>query len=147
MYLSSRSRSQRRSATTTLSEVRRRFVPPLMRGVPTPGTRCMQISAGRQADQYPSLRSFLESANTAATDAIQGNVQAECTDPRRWLNPAGHDLLSELPGFETHNASMLWGTYRPGVYFGERNPPLRYRATGWFCLWPTLIPVDVRTFL
>lgn len=42
-----------------------------------------------------------------------------CADPKRWLSSAGHDLLSVLPGFQQHNASMLWGTYRPGVYFGK----------------------------
>lgn len=95
-------------------------MPPRSRGVQRLFSMC--VAAGRQANKYPFLRSFLESANTAATDAIRGDVQAACADPRRWLNPAGHDLLSELPGFGAHNASMLWGTYRPGVYFGERTP-------------------------
>ena len=47
------------------------------------------------------------------------DVESITADPRRWLNPAGHDLLSEVTGFERRNSSMLWGTYRPGVYFGE----------------------------
>eukprot|EP00752_Nemacystus_decipiens_P007415 g6630.t3 len=90
--------------------------------------------AGRQTNKYPSLRSFLESSNTAAKDAIRGDVQAACADPHRWLNPAGHDLLSELPGFGTHNASMLWGTYRPGVYFGFKTRTSPLAVTGGL-LW------------
>lgn len=33
------------------------------------------------------------------------------------LSPRG--LLAALP--EDHNRSLLWGTYRPGVYFGVRS--------------------------
>eukprot|EP00903_Cladosiphon_okamuranus_P008249 g7940.t1 len=86
--------------------------------------------AGRRAITYPFLRSFLESSNAAATDAIRGDVQAACADPHRWLNPAGHDLLSELPGFAAYNASMLWGTYRPGVYFGFKTRTSPLAVTG-----------------
>lgn len=71
-------------------------------------------------DTHPHLREFLASANKAASQVIRGDVEASCADPKRWLNSAGHDLLSDLPGFGDHNASMLWGTYRPGVYFGEK---------------------------
>ena len=80
-------------------------------------TCCMSV-AGHKAT-HPVLRSFLEISNSAAARAIGGDVQSSCADPKRWLNSAGHDLLSELPEFRQHNASMLWGTYRPGVYFGK----------------------------
>lgn len=72
-----------------------------------------------QEDKHPSLRSFLETSNAAALRALGNDVEASTTDPRRWLNPTGHNLLSEIPGFERQNSSMMWGTYRPGVYFGE----------------------------
>lgn len=78
------------------------------------------ITTGVQENKYPFLGSFLRTSNNAASGAIRGDVESACTDPKRWLNPAGHDLLFGLPGFDQHNASMLWGTYRPGVYFGER---------------------------
>lgn len=69
---------------------------------------------------YPSLRRFLQDANGAASQAIVGDVGSSCADPKSWLNSAGHgNLLSELPGIDHYNASMLWGTYRPGVYFGK----------------------------
>lgn len=70
-------------------------------------------------DSYPHLRKFLQESDMSASKAIQGDVSSTCTDPKRWLNPAGKDLLSTLPGFDRYNASMIWGTYRPGVYFGE----------------------------
>lgn len=75
--------------------------------------------AGKAVDKFTSLRKFLQDTDLSASDVIQGDVGSTCADPKRWLNPAGHDLLSTLPGFNQYNASMLWGSYRPGVYFGE----------------------------
>lgn len=85
---------------------------------PTPNRS--RIAPGVQHNEYPFLKSFLKISNRGAADVVRGDVQSTCADPKRWLNPAGHSLLSELPGFGQYNASMLWGTYRPGVYFGER---------------------------
>lgn len=100
---------------------------------------------GLQDNEYPFLKSFLETSNRGAVDVIRGEVQSTCADPKRWLNPAGHSLLSELPGFEQYNASMLWGTYRPGVYFGERTI---FFATGDFCsiVWIRKSSVALRSY-
>ncbi|CAM9340838.1 unnamed protein product, partial [Hapterophycus canaliculatus] len=87
-------------------------------------------SGGGQEKKYPFLRNFLRTSNSAAADAVRGDVHAACTDPKRWLNSAGHDLLSGLPGFDHHNASMLWGTYRPGVYFGFKTRTSPVSVTG-----------------
>ncbi|CAM9775634.1 unnamed protein product [Ectocarpus fasciculatus] len=86
--------------------------------------------AGQQGDRYPVLRSFLDSSNRAASDASRGEAQSTCADPERWLNPEGHDMLSDLPSFGQHNASMLWGTYRPGVYFGFKTRTSPVSVTG-----------------
>ncbi|CAM9649573.1 unnamed protein product [Ectocarpus sp. 13 AM-2016] len=86
--------------------------------------------AGQQGNRYPVLGSFLDSANRAASDASRGEAQSTCADPERWLNPGGHDMLSELPSFGQHNASMLWGTYRPGVYFGFKTRTSPVSVTG-----------------
>lgn len=80
---------------------------------------CILFAPGKALDSYPSLRKFLQDSDISASKAIQGDVSSTCADPKRWLNPAGQDLLSTLPGFDRYNASMIWGTYRPGVYFGE----------------------------
>lgn len=88
--------------------------------VRNPQLDCWLFSAGQEGNRYPVLGSFLDSWNRAASDASRGEAQSTCADPERWLNPGGHDMLSELPSFGQHNASMLWGTYRPGVYFGKK---------------------------
>ncbi|CAN0100882.1 unnamed protein product, partial [Phaeothamnion confervicola] len=43
----------------------------------------------------------------------------ECQRPEGWLHKATDGpVLQSLPGWSEHEAAMLWGTYRPSVYFG-----------------------------
>eukprot|EP00904_Undaria_pinnatifida_P001887 jgi/Undpi1/1169/HiC_scaffold_10.g04631.m1 len=90
----------------------------------------VMCSGGGHKETHPILRRFLENSNSAAVRAMEGDVHDSCADPKRWLNSAGHDLLSVLPGFQQHNASMLWGTYRPGVYFGFKTRTFPVAITG-----------------
>src|SRR6056297_1583589 len=58
-----------------------------------------------------AFRQFAPSSEQAQLDTMQTRA------PTKHL-PA-NDALSHFS--EAHNASLLWGTYRPGVYFGLRS--------------------------
>ena len=67
---------------------------------------------------------WLTAPEAAEVPAVQPAAQPAANEP---LIPVGLDQLSS-----EHNASLLWGTYRPGTYFGlrSRTAPTGYNASG-----------------
>ncbi|CAM9634467.1 unnamed protein product, partial [Choristocarpus tenellus] len=69
----------------------------------------------------PVLHKLLSEADLAISRAGEADRAGGCSDPESWLHHSGVSPLSGLPGFQDYNASMMWGTYRPGVYFGFKS--------------------------
>jgi mannosyl-oligosaccharide glucosidase len=68
-----------------------------------------------------AFMSFSEGSGPEETHGIKGAPQAPAASEQP-LAPLKLLATGALQGFsEEHNASLLWGTYRPGVYFGLRS--------------------------
>eukprot|EP01062_Namystynia_karyoxenos_P055007 TRINITY_DN4566_c0_g1_i1.p1 TRINITY_DN4566_c0_g1~~TRINITY_DN4566_c0_g1_i1.p1 ORF type:complete len:980 (+),score=237.83 TRINITY_DN4566_c0_g1_i1:96-2942(+) len=78
---------------------------------------------GLLSDQESGGGNWLGSLFGGGGSAARGGERRDCGDGRDWLgaySPEGADP-SPLAAFSAeHNASLWWGSYRPGQYFGLR---------------------------
>ena len=87
----------------------------------------LAAAAGAADAWWGSDDAAAESAPPAPPDAF-----AKCLeDPSQWLHPLPQaSALGAFPA--AHNASLLWGSYRPQVYFGLRTRTFPANVFGMF---------------
>jgi mannosyl-oligosaccharide glucosidase len=74
---------------------------------------------------------WLLQSDTATAPAAPEGFDRCLADPAQWLHPL--PLPSALGAFPAaHNASLLWGSYRPAVYFGLRTRTFPASVFGLF---------------